>query len=142
MPKFNIIQGGKVVNTIIASHEFINAKYTNFSEVIVVNDTVIRGLTQDEFRKRMETTTLMRLDKLEVKLEVDAVFDALCPGVTPVTREVYRDGMRTAFRNLANEKLIYLDHPIVVTGITLFKDAGVITKTQADTFLDTTDLEV
>jgi hypothetical protein len=106
-----------------------------------VKDIVIRGITQDEFRKRIPINTLMKLDKLEVRLENDSEFDSLCPNVVPATREAYRDGMRTAFRNLSSEKLIFLNHPIAISGITLFSDAGVIPVSEKDAMLDASDLE-
>jgi len=107
-----------------------------------VKEIVIRGITQDEFRKRIPITTLMKLDKLEVRLENDSEFDSLCANVVPATREAYRDGMRTAFRNLSSEKTIFLNHPIAIAGITLFSDAGVIPVSEKDAMLDTSDLEI
>lgn len=142
MPVYKIKDAaGLVVNTITASHAFVSASHAFFELIPEVDLPVkMRGITKDEFRKRFATTTLMLLDKLEVQLENDAKFDSLCPNVTPATRELYRDGMRTAFKNLYSDDLIHLEHPIAITGVTLFSDAGVITEAEKNTVLDTSTL--
>ena len=141
------LSGQVTHSTLVQVSDFSEADEKMWSGVKWIADDrapaiVIKGITQDEFRKRIPIITLMKLDKLEVRLENDSEFDILCPNIVPATREAYRDGMRTAFRNLSSEKLIFLNHPIAIAGITLFSDTGVIPVSEKEAMLDTSDLEI